>query len=70
MTETLTPSEKMRIYRERKKLTQAELGAVAGLTGNYISQLEIRPEMVENLPLKTMKKIANALEETVSDLFL
>lgn len=70
MTKTLTPSEKIRISRERKKLTQAELGQASGVTGNYISQIEIKGEIVENLTLKTMKRIAAALEETVSYLFL
>jgi len=57
-----------RIKEERKKreLTQEKLAELSGVTNTFISFIESGNK---NASLKTIKKIADALQITLSDLF-
>jgi len=57
-----------RIKEERKKkgMTQEKLAELSGISNNFISYIESGNK---NASLKTIKKIADALEITLSDLF-
>jgi len=50
------------MIREKRGLTQEELGALAGLHGAYIGQIE-RGE--KNIGLRNLQKIAKALKVSV-----
>lgn len=49
-------------YRERKKLTQRELAALAKIKQSYISQLENNHPHAKSPTLRVMFKIAKALD--------
>lgn len=57
---------KLRIYRQKRKMTQEELAEKAELHYTYIGQVE-RGE--KNLTLVSLEKILNALEISFSELF-
>jgi transcriptional regulator with XRE-family HTH domain len=62
----LSLGEKIVLYRKRRKLSQAELAEIAGVSRNSISMLE-RGEY--NPTLDQLRKISTALEvELVVDL--
>lgn len=58
--------QRLRTYRQKRRLTQEELAEKAGLHPTYIGQVE-RGE--KNLTLLTLEKILCALDISFSDLF-
>ncbi len=58
--------QRIRMYRQQKKLTQEELAERAGLHNTYIGQVE-RGE--KNLTLNSLEKILKALEVPFSRFF-
>lgn len=58
--------QRIRSYRERKRITQARLSEIAGLHPTYIGQIE-RGE--KNPTVDTVWKITKALGITMSELF-
>ena len=58
--------ERLRTYRNRRKLSQDALGELAGLHGKYIGQLE-RGE--KNATLESVEKISRALNLPLEILF-
>lgn len=58
---------KIKFYREKKGLTQEQLAEKSGVSRNTISSLEAGS--AKNITLENMKKIANALEKTVTTIF-
>lgn len=58
----------IKTYREKLNLTQEELAKKSGVSRVVISQLENDSRDV--ITNKTMIKIAQALEKTVSEIFL
>lgn len=59
---------KIREYRKKKKMTQAELAQKSGVSRVTISQLEAGIE--RNTSSKTLLSIAKALNSTVDEIFL
>lgn len=57
---------RLKQLREARGLTQEKLGALADVTGGYISQIE-RGEKV-NPGIKTLEKLAKALGVSIHDL--
>jgi len=57
----------IRLHRKRLKLSQEALAHLAGLDRSYIGQVE-RGE--NSIALHPLIRVANALETSVSDLFL
>ena len=57
---------RIRELRMLAHLTQEELGAVAQLHRNYISDLE---RGMRNVSLRTIEKLAQALQVEIRDLF-
>ena len=58
---------KVKEYREKKKLTQEELAKKAEVSRNTISSLETKVNA--NVTYEVMQKIAKALNEKVSTIF-
>lgn len=58
---------KIREYRKKKKMTQAELAQKSGVSRVTISQLEAGIE--RNTSSKTLLSIAKALNSTVDEIF-
>lgn len=58
---------KIKEYREKKRMTQVELAKRSGVSRVTISQLEKGIE--RNTSSKTLLSIAKALETTVDDIF-
>lgn len=58
--------ERIRMYRNRKNISQDALGEIAGLHGKYIGQLE-RGE--KNATLGSIEKVAKALDLPLDLLF-
>lgn len=58
---------KVKEYREKKKLTQEELAKEAEVSRNTISSLETK--INANVTYEVMQKIAKALNEKVSTIF-
>lgn len=52
--------------RLKKKLSQRKLASLAGISNTYLSDIEVGRT---NPSLKTLKKIAGALEIEIKDLF-
>ena len=59
---------KIRILRNSKNLSLDQLGAITGLTGSYIGRLERGEEKYLNPTLETLKKLATALNVTITEL--
>lgn len=59
--------EKIKLARRKTGMTQKELGEKTGLTKDYIGALE-RGKM-QNPSLQTMKKLSEALDTPIMDLF-
>ncbi len=57
---------KLRYIREQKGYSQMRLAEITGLNYNYVGQIE-RAEA--NTTIKTLKKIANALDVEAKELF-
>lgn len=57
---------RLKIARKKAGLTQAVLGAAAGLTQGYIFEVENRGS---NMTLRAMIAVANACEVSLKDLF-
>ncbi len=56
---------KVKYYREKFDLTQKKLGELAGVTSDYISQIERG-----RIPgMETAKKLAEIFNTTIDDLF-
>lgn len=58
---------KIKMMREKKKMTQEDLSEKAGVSRSIISRLESGEEVVTTT--ETLLKIANALECKVSEIF-
>lgn len=58
---------KIQVVREKRELTQEELGNRTGLNAKYISSIE---RGQKNATIKTLVKIANGLEVELYKLFL
>lgn len=58
---------KVRYYRESKKMSQEQLESASGVSRVTISELENGKK--DNIKIKTMVAIANALGEKVQDVF-
>ena len=58
---------KVRYYRESKKMSQEQLESASGVSRVTISELENGKK--DNIKIKTMVAIANALDEKVQDVF-
>lgn len=59
---------RIREFREKEKLSQEQLSEKAGVSRTIISGLETGTITVTST--KTLEKIANALNRTVSEIFL
>lgn len=59
---------KIKELREKKKLSQAELAELSGVSRSNIIRLENNEDVVVNS--KTLEKLANALEVSIRTLFL
>ncbi len=59
---------KIKYYREKKNLSQEDLSEKSGVSRTIISNLENDKSTVTTN--KTMQKIADALEESVTAIFL
>lgn len=57
---------KMAYIRKSKKISQMKLAELIDMNFNYISQIECGKS---NITIKTIKKIANALDVDVKELF-
>ena len=55
-------------YRKKQNLTQTELANLAGLNIRQIQKIERGEAKTENITLKTMKAIAEALNTKIDDL--
>lgn len=64
---TLTAGEKIRIQRERIKISQAEAAKKAGITPQTLCKIETGK--YSDLNKKTMDGLATALDTTVQYLF-
>lgn len=62
----MTIGENIRKYRKEKGLTQKALGKLCGINEANIRKYEINPNITPQL--KTIEKIADALEVTITDL--
>ena len=60
---------KIAYYRKKKGYTQAQLAEMVGISSNYLSLIE-RGNKGQSYSMETLFKIAEALEITVSELFL
>ena len=64
--------EKLKRYREEKNLSQRQFAIKSGLSNGYISMIEEGKNPKTNEPiiptLATLKKIASAMEISVSEL--
>ena len=65
MTITQNIGETIRLLRQKKRMSQEQLALQAGINTSYLGQVE-RGE--KNPTIKTLEKIANALEISLSDL--
>jgi transcriptional regulator with XRE-family HTH domain len=59
-------AEKLIKLREKAGLSQSELARMAGLSQNYISEIEGEKR---KCPIETLQKICDALGITISDFF-
>jgi transcriptional regulator with XRE-family HTH domain len=59
---------KIKELREKRKLSQAELAEMAGVSRPTISRLESGEDVVINS--RTLEKLAKALEVSIKSLFL
>lgn len=62
----MTIGENIRKYRKEKGLTQKALGELCGINEANIRKYEINPNITPQL--KTIEKIADALDVTITDL--
>lgn len=60
-----TLSEKVKFYREQRKLYQVELADIVGVSTGYIGSIE---QGIRTPSLKLLKKIAKALKIPPKDL--
>lgn len=58
----------VKMYRKKQGLTQADLANRAGLNIRQIQKIENGEVQTENITLKTMQAIAQALNATIDDL--
>ena len=58
----------IKAYRKKQGLTQAELANRAGLNIRQIQKIENGEAKTENITLKTMQAIAQALNAKIDDL--
>lgn len=63
----MTLGEKIRTYRLRANLSQADLADKVGVHLNTISRWE-RDETTEEMPISSLRKLAEALSVPVADL--
>ncbi|SCJ36346.1 HTH-type transcriptional regulator sinR [uncultured Clostridium sp.] len=54
--------EKIKLSREKRKITQKDLAKKAGISNTYLSDIE---RMRTNPSIKVLEKLADALEEEV-----
>lgn len=57
---------KIKVIRSSRKISQRKLAALAGISNTYLSDIEVGRT---NPSLKTMEKLAKALEIEIKDLF-
>lgn len=57
--------EKIKLSREKHKITQKELAKRAGISNTYLSDIE---RMRTNPSIKVLKQIADALDEEIRNL--
>jgi transcriptional regulator with XRE-family HTH domain len=60
-------ANKVRFYREAKRMSAAELGRIIGFTDVYVRQIETGKR---DLSMKTAVKISQALGKSLNTLFL
>lgn len=58
----------VKMYRKKQGLTQADLANRAGLNIRQIQKIENGEAQTENITLKTMQAIAQALNAKIDDL--
>lgn len=58
----------VKMYRKKQGLTQADLANCAGLNIRQIQKIENGEVRTENITLKTMQAIAQALNAKIDDL--
>lgn len=58
----------VKMYRKKQGLTQTDLANRAGLNIRQIQKIENREMQTENVTLKTMQAIAQALHVKIDDL--
>ena len=63
----LAGENRVKVWREHRGLTSAELAAKAGIGQGYLSQIETRKR---NGTMATIRKIASALDISVGDLIV
>lgn len=59
---------KIKEIREKKRMSQAELAEISGVSRATIIRIENTPEVVINT--KTLEKLASALDVSIRTLFL
>lgn len=58
----------VKMYRKKQGLTQTDLANLAGLNIRQIQKIEYGESKTENITLKTMQAIAQALNVKIDDL--
>lgn len=58
----------VKMYRKKQGLTQTDLANLAGLNIRQIQKIENGESKTENITLKTMQAIAQALNAKIDDL--
>lgn len=58
---------KVRVYRKQKKVTQAELSKMSGVSRTVISGIE--SGRIENTTFETLRKISTAFGKPINDVF-
>lgn len=61
-------NNRIKTYRKKQGLTQADLANRAGLNIRQIQKIENGEAQTENITLKTMQAIAQALNAKIDDL--
>lgn len=59
--------EAVRRYRQMRQISQEDFAEMCGLHRTYISDIELGKR---NVSLENIEKIANALDMTISELFV
>ena len=66
----MTLGEKLRLLRNKKRITQREVGAIIGLDGTYISQIELDKKSLNRQHLSKLAFFFEIDEDELQTLWL